>query len=150
MNKEQLMKTKAKALYEFLLKYPDEYVSEEAICSVLGQQFPPSINRQGHTTLNRTIWNAVQYINNSKDEFPMIVINDRHRKYKIANAEDLRTYLGREHKLLSKKYKRLNQITYKASLNGVADLTSYDNQGDLKTLNTILSNRGSDNASQTS
>lgn len=145
------MKTKAKALYEFLLEYPDEYVSEEAICTVLNDHFPPSNNRLGHTTLNRDIWNAVQFINNPvNDEFPFIVLNNRRRQYKIATEKDLAIYLSHEHKLLSKKYKRLKQITQKAALNGVADLSTYESNDDLEFINTLLKTQGNDNANRTS
>ena len=143
------MKTKAKALYEFLLEHPNEYISEEDICSELNNHFPANTRRLGHTTLNRKIWDVVQFINDTTDEFPMIVINNRKRQYKIATESDLKIYLGHEHKLLSKKYKRIKKITQKASLNGIADLTSYDND-ELKFLKTILDSRGEDNASQTS
>lgn len=145
------MKSKALALYNLLLQHPYEYVSEELICSSLPNDFPASPNTTSCTTLNRAIWDAVQLINNSMDnDFKFIVVNNRKRQYKIASEEDLKRYLGREHKLLSKKYKRLSQITYKASLNGVGDLGKFESDDELNFIKTIIDQRGDDNVSQAS
>ena len=145
------MKSKALALYNLLLQHPYEYVSEELICSSLPSHFPASPTTTSCTTLNRAIWDAVQLINNSMDnDFKFIVVNNRKRQYKIASEEDLKRYLGREHKLLSKKYKRLNQITYKASLNGIGDLDKFDIEEVTKFNKTLVDQRGDDNVSQAS
>jgi len=130
--------SKVKALYNFLLLYPDEYVSEETICESLPGSFPANHKAKSHTTLNRQIWDAVNFINQSISGFEKIILNNRKRQYKVANREDLKIYLSREHKLLRKKYNRLNQIAYKASLDGVADLTYALEDEQLKVLETLI------------
>lgn len=130
------MSIKADELYGYLLKHPDRWISQEEICAKLPDYFAYK-NPINGTTVNRKIWDVVEEINQSLDEYTMIVVTKK-RQYKIATKEEAVEYLKREFSNLGKKARRLNQIKYKLKLDGIADLTSLLTGDQLDFLETTL------------
>lgn len=131
-----IVKERADALYSYLINNQDRYVSQEELCAVFPNLFPYIPNNKG-TTANRNIWDAVQLINDSIDEYTLIVVTKR-RSYKLATKEDANKYLAREFKNLGKKAKRLHHIKRKMQKDGTADLTSLLSGDTLEFLNTLV------------
>lgn len=127
---------KTEELYKLLLSNPGKWVSQEDICNKLPDLFPIQKSKNG-TTLNRDIWDAVQQINDSLDEYTLIVITSK-RKYKIPTHEEAVEYLKHEFTKHNKKAKRLNHLKSKLKLDGVADLTSLLKSDQLEFLKTTL------------
>lgn len=126
----------AESLYAYLLRNPDRFVTQEEICKNLPEYFPAT-NPKNATTLNKKIWESIQVINNSIDEFSLIVVIKK-RSYKVATQEEVLNYLNCEYSKVVKKFKRLNNIKTKMRLDGVADLTSLLNNDQLSFLNTTV------------
>ncbi|MDY0213906.1 MAG: hypothetical protein RBS24_00030 [Bacilli bacterium] len=112
--------TRAEELYKMLLNNAGKWVSQEDICNKLPELFPTQKSKNG-TTLNRHIWDAVQQINDSLDEYTLIVITHK-RKYKIPTHEEAVEYLKNEFTKHNKKTKRLNHLKNKLKLDGLGNL----------------------------
>lgn len=134
MEKEQV-----KALYDLLLSYPDEYVTQEAICALLPDYYPATINPKGGTTINRDIGRAVDIINRSApSEYEKLIVGNNKRAYKIANAEECKEARQHQWKLIILRIKRVKHLESKEKLNGTVDLTEFLTPDQVRVLETLL------------
>ncbi len=133
MEKEQV-----KALYNLLLEFPDQYVSQEFITQILPEHYPAKCS-VGGTTINRDIARAIEVINSSSpEEYAKIIVCNNKRAYKVANKEDYLLSISTQWKHIVKRIKRAKLMEAKVKLNGTVDLTSSLSAEQVKVLETLL------------
>lgn len=128
-----------KALYNLLLKYPEEFVSQEVICAMLPDYYPAKINPKGGTTINRDIGRAIEIINKSApSEYEKLIVCNNKRAYKVANDEECKKARQHQWKLIILRIKRVKNLEKKEKLNGTVDLTEFLTPDQVRVLETLL------------
>lgn len=131
------MKTSATVFYEYLLENPGRFVTQEELCRALPEHFP-YIEPKNGTTLNRKFGHVVDFINESVEDFPILVIT-KNRSYKFANDIEAKEDIKRDERNLEKAYQRLANKKRKVKQNNTADLITTTPGSELKFRLTLVS-----------
>ncbi len=131
------MKTSATVFYEYLLENPGRFVTQEELCRALPEHFP-YIEPKNGTTLNRKFGHVVDFINESVEDFPIVVVTKK-RSYKLATKKEAKTFLKNEWRKVNNKIGRLLSFGKKLNLDSQADLQSLIYGDELTFRETVIS-----------